>query len=172
MAKKRDAKVKRATHGEQRDRQDFAYGLLSKRLTGWQARKAMAQRYNISTRHGERYLSHARAKLLAESGKTEAEHKADAFAFYVAVLKNPSEMTAIKLKAQERVDKLFGLEGPQRVNISGSLGVADLRKELLDEAGYLTGQRERAIRRDSDPGHVGANGNGRAVENGSAPGGH
>lgn len=160
MAKKGE-KGKKATNQEVVDRLEMAGTLLLKGMNKCDIKRALARYYNISTKMAEIYIGRARAVLLKDSGRPENEHRADAYALYKGMVEDQSLKPLTRLRAQELMVKLLGIEGPQRVEFSGQLNLNGLRKDLFNEAGYVAGERERAVQGDAQSGAVGSNGDGR-----------
>ena len=77
--------------------------------------------------------------MLADLTRGRQTHRADALAFYESVLADPSRTVRDKVKAQERIDKLLGLEDksnqPPLEVVLGQLppAVADPLRRLLAE---------------------------------------
>lgn len=60
--------------------------------------------------------------MLKNLGRPREEHQADAYAFYDSVVKDKAQKTGDRIDAQERIDKLLGLESPQQIEHSGRDG--------------------------------------------------
>lgn len=58
----------------------------------------------------ERILSRAREALATRINKSRADHRGEAYALYDSILNDPHASIKDKLYAQERIDKLLGLE--------------------------------------------------------------
>jgi hypothetical protein len=140
----------RATRAEERDRIERTRQLLAAGSYKGEVKKALIAAYGISARTCEAYISRARAEILAGTGRSEDEHRADALALYESIKADPNSTNIEKLKAQERIDKLLALEGPVKVQHSGSVGVAvsQVRAELLGDEEYLDYLRGRQLAGD------------------------
>jgi hypothetical protein len=64
---------------------------------------------SMSPRTFERLMSRVRERLEAESGKTRREMRGESARFYEAVIADAKTPTREKIRAQEALDKLFGL---------------------------------------------------------------
>jgi hypothetical protein len=78
-----------------------------------------------------RQVSFSRARLLEETGRSKEEHRGDALAFYESVIRAQDSTTLERLRAQERIDKLFGLEAPAQTRTKVE---ADVREEFAGGA--------------------------------------
>lgn len=119
------------TAEEQVELEDLAYNLLSsgylktdikKYLRKWAEKKQKAlQTHNpgivieMDARTVERYLSRARERMVAESGKTKDELRQDSLSFYLAIARDPVADHRSRLIARERIDRLYGLDMPIKV---------------------------------------------------------
>lgn len=112
----------------------------------------------------EQILSEARALLITTTGKTEEELKNENYAFYKGLIFDQKAGNWLKLKAAELIQKLCGLEGPVKVELSGGLAhtakvAASLIRDenvaaLLDKLDdTLAGKREAEPKPDEVP-HV------------------
>lgn len=83
-----------------------------------------AEPHNLSKRSAIRYLARARDMLVAETKRSREEHRAESLATYRAILDDPESEPRDRVRAQERIDKLLGLEihSPKQVEISGPDG--------------------------------------------------
>lgn len=61
----------------------------------------------------ERILSRAREALASRINKSRTDHRGEAYALYDSILNDPMASIKDKLYAQERIDKLLGLEVKQ-----------------------------------------------------------
>ena len=103
---------------EHRDRIESVRKLLAIRTDKGEIKRFLKKTYGVGARTAEKYLSRARAKLLDETGIPKQEHKAGAYAFYAGMVSDENQEPSIRLKAQERIDKLFGLEAPSKLNVT------------------------------------------------------
>jgi hypothetical protein len=101
------------------ERVNYACRVLGRRGYKHELFALLRNRYGISTRTCERVLARAREVMAQRAGKNRVEHRVDALSFYESVVRDPESTTAEKLHAQSRIDKLLGLEAPQRVGIGG-----------------------------------------------------
>lgn len=109
----------RPTKAEYRARVHGALDLLQAGHVDTEIKRILSERYNIHRNSVPRYLRRARDILLKQLGRPEEEHKAEAYYIYRGVLINEKSTTTERLKAQERIDKLLGLEGPIRYELLG-----------------------------------------------------
>lgn len=109
----------RATKIGEAEREDFAYQLISSCLFNSEIKRAMKANFGMSSRTAERYMSRARARMKAEYAAKVNEGtdllKMESVNFYRSVIRDPAAMTQDKIRAQERLDKLFGLDMPVKV---------------------------------------------------------
>lgn len=95
---------------------DIALRLLKARQTTADIKAVLRRKYpGLGHRQAMTDIARARERQLAELGRPKVEHQADAYAFYDSVVKNSKEETRDRIKAQERIDKLLGLEAPQKL---------------------------------------------------------
>ena len=143
---------KHSTRIEMEERVEMTARLLAKGLYKGQVKAAIIGQYAVSARMAETYISRARCKLLAETGRPKIEHRAESYAVY-AEIRQTAKQDIVRLKAQERIDKLFGLEEATEVRHSGhttadvtsggkELATADERRVEL--AALVAVLRERA----------------------------
>ena len=106
----------RATHRERDTRISLVRKLISARMTNGEIKRAMATQFGLSPRTAEGYISRARAEIMEDLGRSREDHQADAYTFYCAVVGNREASNRDKIKAQERIDKLLGLESPAKIS--------------------------------------------------------
>lgn len=100
-------------------------------------------------------MRRAREKLVAEIGEDKSELRADAFAFYRGVVSNPDAPLAHRLRAQERIDQLLGLNAPTKVSVTdptgtgpGTINVASVREMSDADLAKLAGAFDVLENRD------------------------
>ena len=93
----------------------MAFKLLRKREPNGLVKQLLMQRYGIEFRQAGVYIARARKALLEESGKPENEHRTDAYNLYITIIEDKNLPPLTRLRAQELLVKLFGLEGPIRI---------------------------------------------------------
>jgi hypothetical protein len=101
------------------ERINYACQVLGRRGYKHELFALLRHRYGISTRTCERILARARVVMAQRAGKDRAEHKVDALSFYESVVRDPGATTGERLHAQSRIDRLLGLEAPQRLAHGG-----------------------------------------------------
>lgn len=78
--------------------------------------KQMLQDTKGYKRHGaQRLIRAARALLIKQSGTTRVEAKARALDVYQEIVKDKTLPPQIRIQAQQRIDKILGLEEPHQV---------------------------------------------------------
>lgn len=97
---------------EVQERIDFAAHLLARRLVKSDIKRMIRLKYKCDARTCERYLSRARAVLIEWSGKTKEQHRIDSHMLYETIIQKEKD-PRLRMLAQERIDKLFGLEVPE-----------------------------------------------------------
>ena len=86
--------------------------------------KTGKEKWDVSTRTIESYISRAQGKMVEASNKPKEVLRKEAISVYQAIIDNKESRAIDVIKAQERIDKLHGLEQHpnQRVEISGPDG--------------------------------------------------
>lgn len=107
-------------------------GLLAKCVNDCDIKRSVATKYGISTRSVERYLRRAREQMVAETGQPKDVLRAESVEFYRTVCQTqpvrgpdgepPLVTTRDRLLARERIDRVLGLEAPQKLEHSGRDG--------------------------------------------------
>lgn len=116
-------KAIKPTQEEIQEREDLMYELLSRTILKSQIKKQFRKKYgDVSPRTIDRYLSRARARQLAEAGTSKDEMRAESRAFYEAMARDPQSDPRSKLIARERIDRLFGLDAPQKTALTDPSG--------------------------------------------------
>lgn len=110
---------------------------IQKGRTPKQAQANLAAIFGISRRSAIRYLAHARERL-AKLLDTDARGlRAESYARYLSLYENAKNPAAVRLGAAERIDKLTGVEAPQRIAI-GRDGDLDRQAEIAAELPMAT----------------------------------
>jgi hypothetical protein len=94
------------------ERIELCRSMLLRRVPKATIKKAFRQRFGQDIDHGtiERYLTRAREAMLVDLTRGRQNHRAGSLAFYESVLADHNASLRDKVKAQERIDKLLGLE--------------------------------------------------------------
>ena len=127
------------TRAEVEDRIESAGQFYAAGLTTGQRKIAMREKFG-GMDHATclRYLARARKRWAAESDLTPQQRKAQrgqAIEFYRQQMRNSKVSDRVKIMAQERIDKLLGLESPVRTELSGVDGkpiVVTAAREPID----------------------------------------
>ena len=99
----------RLTKDELEERVEHAAFLMARRLPKSQIKRNLMDAYNLtSARQVERYMAGARKLARAASRVKPDEALRQAINFYNSVISDPDANIFEKLKAQERLDKLYG----------------------------------------------------------------
>jgi hypothetical protein len=103
---------RRPTTDEIAERVELCRSLLLRRVPKGTIKKAFRQRFGADVDHTtiERYLQRAREGLVADLARGRQVHRAEALGFYESILADPAVPPRDKVRAQERIDKLLGLE--------------------------------------------------------------
>lgn len=102
----------------------LAEEMLCRREHKANVKVALWEKFRIQYRTAETVISRARARIMERSGKSIEEHRADAYAFYDSILRDPIAETRERIVAQARIDKLLGLQRPDRIEHTGANGDA------------------------------------------------
>lgn len=107
------------TAEEELEREDFIYDLLAQYRLKSTIKRLFMKKFKCNYRTVEKYLARARARMKAEYAAKVNEGtdllKMESVNFYRSVIRDPAAMTQDKIRAQERLDKLFGLDMPVKV---------------------------------------------------------
>ena len=75
----------------------------------------IADEYGVSTRTAQTYLSHARDRLSEQTATSWQEKREEAYNRYLAIATDESMPPNARLKAQTRIDQIFGLDAPVKI---------------------------------------------------------
>lgn len=129
-------------------------------LTNSQLLKLVRNRFNLSFQMGLIYISRARQRLLKRIAEPKENHRAKSLAFYESVIASDDATYKEKVKAQNSIDKLLGLDIPVPRNdkielnhsgavVSPSVALKDLnipletKKRILEDIRNLRRKREQ-----------------------------
>ena len=125
----------RPTRKEHDERVAVCADMLARGFRNGAIKRRVAAFYDISPRTVERYLRRARDRLveeLEEGGRDE--HRARSLDQYRMLLRDDGTTPVIRLKAQERIDKILGLEAP-----------AEVRQEVYGKVDLVTALNAPAV---------------------------
>lgn len=110
------------------ERVSIVADMLSRGFRDGQIKRRLAAFYGVSTRTAQRDLARARDSLRTALGGTLEDHRATSLDFYRSLLRSDDTPAAVRVKAQEAIDRLLGLNAPMKVNqeIKGKIAIADL----------------------------------------------
>ncbi len=103
-------------------RLDHVCAMLAMGHSRSEIKRSCADRFNMSPRSVERYILQAQEAMLEAAGVDRALMVAQARATYLAVIQSECASHTDRIKAQARLDRLFGLEQPRRLEHSGPDG--------------------------------------------------
>jgi hypothetical protein len=83
---------------------------LCRRFHKSRIKQALAKKFGGCARSHETILARARERLLEATGESMDYRRAEALRFYESLIASSKVAPRIKLLAQERIDKLLGLE--------------------------------------------------------------
>jgi hypothetical protein len=106
---------KRATVAEVHKRVIGVAKLLVKRLHDYQIRQFLTEKYDLSSRMANTYISRAREYLIEQSGRSREEFVSEAVGFYEGVLRDPEAILRDKFMAQAALRELLGLDMPFKI---------------------------------------------------------
>lgn len=120
--KTRRTPLRKCTREEAELRTEACMSLLAKGLRKGETKRAMAKMFGISNKQAERYIFRAREAMLERLGRSREEMRAGSLAYYESLLANPKATISEQIHARKRIDKLLGLDEPQRLEHSGPSG--------------------------------------------------
>jgi hypothetical protein len=109
------------TTEEYQDRIEFVRSLLVRRVPKHTIKKLVRLQFAVDLRHEpiERYITRAREQILLDLDRGRDEFRSESKALYESILADTKAKHGDRIKAQERIDKLLGLEAPTR-NLHGN----------------------------------------------------
>lgn len=89
-------------------------------------KETMSAKYDLSTRTISTYISRARAENVAASGRSKEDWRIEQMVFYRTLRDDTTKRGIDRIRAAERIDKIFGLEqhdwGVRKVEVTGAGG--------------------------------------------------
>jgi hypothetical protein len=110
---------------------DIAAVLIAKYRSRCAITRMLQKHFGIASRTADRVLAKAREALKVAAGRDLATLKEEAYSFYVSVIRNKHASFRERLLAQQRIDRLMGLESPTVLKHTGSIEV-ESQDELLE----------------------------------------
>ena len=116
-------------------------GLLERRTPLSEVKHIFAQEFSCSRRSAERFITQAYELMRLDSNKSPEAHLAEAYTFYLSIIRDTTNSTRDRMHAQERIDKLFGLEGMLKAraaeqsvqdNLQPTFSQAEIRLQLTE----------------------------------------
>lgn len=104
------------------ERVALARKMLVARWNKGDIKRVMKDKYEVDARSVERYLSRARSELIDDIHVGKDELQSDAYAFYSSIVADTGADLGKRLHAQERIDKLLGLEVHQHEHVHTHAG--------------------------------------------------
>ena len=99
--------------------------MLGRHMRKMSIHKFMREKHGIEWRMADYYITHARDNMLERLRQTKESHRCQSLALYEEILISGNARE--KMLAQERIDKLLGLEQPRSLNIGGIDGAAPIK---------------------------------------------
>lgn len=129
---------KQPTQDEIEERTEFVMELEAQYMHEGQIKRMFREKYgDVSHVTINDYRLRARARMKESANVKPSDVAERAMAFYKAVIRDPCSTVTERIKAQERMDKIFGIEAPSRSELSGVNGGA-IQIEQLIAASELT----------------------------------
>ncbi len=146
----------------------IARELAARRIPKGTIKRTLGEQYGLTARSVERVMARVREEALEEFSRPKSDHQADAMEFYSSVIRDPKASVRDKIRAQEGLDRLYGLSAQFRasVELSGPDGnaiqVAETSAVLFlptleedhvnGQNGNGNGHLETSSKRDQAPG--------------------
>lgn len=141
------------TKKEIADRVEFARDVYLKRRFKGQMISDIKQEFGVSARTAEEYLSRAKAQVRELSDATWMEKRENAYQFYLSIAMDESQPAQARIKAQTRIDQIYGLDAPVKVARTDKDG----NDITVDEAeSRIDSLAARIAERGGDPGPGGS----------------
>jgi hypothetical protein len=133
---------------ENRERVELCRKLLASHASERDVERALVQKFGVGRRQARRYLAAARRAMLVAAERSREVHLAEAYAFYCSLAANADAKDADRIKAQERIERLLGLDSRSPAES------ADIEGQPLNVAWLLTNLHRSAPPPDAPPGNM------------------
>jgi hypothetical protein len=115
--------AKRPTEEEEQEREDYVYELLCNRQLKSQIKARFRKKFGeVHWKTIENYLARARARIAQEVAKGKELMRAESWALYDSIARNAGAADRDRLLAQERIDRLYGLDAPTKTALTDPSG--------------------------------------------------
>jgi hypothetical protein len=98
----------------------FVRGLLEQRQHLIDIHRMFSEKFCCTRRTARRFIVKHYELLRLDTDKPIADHLVDAFAFYLSIVRDSSNTTRDRMHAQERIDKLIGLDAALKLKATES----------------------------------------------------
>jgi hypothetical protein len=109
---------------------EFAEFALAQGFLKGVVKALLKEKYELCYRSCETVITQARKKLLERAELSHDELRRDSFQIYDAISRDPAYAARERMLARERIDKLFGLEGPIKLQHSGEINTTAERESM------------------------------------------
>jgi hypothetical protein len=141
--------------------------MIENRATVYEIKESFSSRFRLSKRSAEAFIQLVYRMLRQETDKPIPDHRVDSLLEYRKILKDPDARPIDKIRAQERIDKILGLEASIRIESVGSVSVTETarltpaeERELVEK--ILNSESDNAAASTGDqarlPSHAGTDG--------------
>ncbi|QDV17567.1 hypothetical protein Pan153_22200 [Gimesia panareensis] len=73
-------------------------------------KQAVSEKYNLSRRSVERYITSARREMVKQVNLPPEVHRAESLYFYLSVINDPKSTQRDRIRARERIDRLLDID--------------------------------------------------------------
>jgi hypothetical protein len=108
-----------STTQEIEQRIELTANLLGRGLPKGVVKRQLKEKFGLSFRQAERYITRARQELVKRTGRPKEEHFVDSSAFWTSVIESPTSSLRDKMHARSQLDYLYALARPKTVEVSG-----------------------------------------------------
>lgn len=134
--------------GEDRERIELCRKLLASHASESDVEHAMERNAGVGRRQARRYLAAAKRAMLVAAERSREVHLAEAYAFYCSLAANSRAKDADRIKAQERIERLLGLDSVSPAEST------DIDGQPITLAWLLTNLHHSAPPPDAPPGNT------------------
>ncbi len=110
----------------------FVVKLRALRWSKGQIKDVLRSKFDLRPRSCERVITAAIEEQLLATGQSREDLRWQAQHFYEAIIRDTNSSDMAKIRAQEGIVKLYGLESPQRLEVTGATGKPVEVKHTID----------------------------------------